>query len=39
MRLNDLVERNDGVDNGFKLAFIEAAATGRGDLPRPDMIS
>jgi len=40
MRLNDLVERNDGVDNGFKLAFVEAAATGRGaNLPRPDMIS
>ncbi len=30
MRLNDLVERKDKVDNEFELAFIEAAATGRG---------
>ena len=30
MRLDDLVERKDKVDNEFALAFIEAAATGRG---------
>jgi hypothetical protein len=30
MRLIDLVERKDAVDNGFELAVIEAAATGRG---------
>jgi len=30
MRLNDLAERKDTFDNKFELAFIEAAATGRG---------